>query len=113
MRIVGWGLGLTAPVTGILWLAFGNTAIVPAVSFGLVATAIQLASLRLIRPVLNEGFTRFGQRWAMGMGLRLVGVVLVFVAIAIDRELFPPLATAFGFLGVMVPLLFVEVRYVR
>jgi hypothetical protein len=40
-------------------------------------------------------------------------VVLVGVAVTLDPERFPPLPTAFAFLGVLVPLLFLEVRLVR
>ena len=39
--------------------------------------------------------------------------LLVVVAIVVDRGRFPPLPTAFGFLGVLIPLLFLEVRFVR
>jgi hypothetical protein len=39
--------------------------------------------------------------------------VLVLVAVLAERERFPPLPTAFGYLGVVVPLLFLEVRFVR
>jgi hypothetical protein len=49
----------------------------------------------------------------MGVALRLTGVVLVFVAIWIRREIFPPLPTALGYLGVVIPLLFSEVRFFR
>jgi hypothetical protein len=37
----------------------------------------------------------------------------VALAVTLDRALFPPLPTAFAFLGVLVPLLFMEVRLVR
>jgi hypothetical protein len=47
------------------------------------------------------------------MLLRGLGVALVAVAVTLDRSLFPPLPTAFAFLGVLVPLLFLEVRLVR
>jgi hypothetical protein len=47
------------------------------------------------------------------MMLRLGGVVLMGAAVVWDRTLFPPLPTAIGFLGVLIPLLFLEVRFVR
>jgi hypothetical protein len=40
-------------------------------------------------------------------------VALVAVVVALDQAHFPPLPTAFGFLGVLLPLLFLEVRLVR
>ncbi len=52
-------------------------------------------------------------RWGMGMGLRLLGVMLFAAAVLANRELFPPLPTAFGYLGVLLPLLFMEARLVR
>jgi hypothetical protein len=35
-------------------------------------------------------------------------VVLIVVAVMTHRELFPPLPTAFAYLGVLIPLLFGE-----
>ncbi|MEE8360543.1 MAG: hypothetical protein V3R71_00235 [Gemmatimonadales bacterium] len=52
----------------------------------------------------------FVRRWLVGMVFRLAGVVLVFVAVALQPELFPPLPTALGYLGVVIPLLFTEIR---
>jgi hypothetical protein len=51
--------------------------------------------------------------FAHGMLLRLAGVGLLAVAVVIDPELFPPLPAAAGFLGVLLPLLFSEVRFAR
>jgi hypothetical protein len=47
------------------------------------------------------------------MGLRLLGVVAIAVAAGLDPAHFPPLAAALGFLGVLLPLLFYEVRLIR
>jgi hypothetical protein len=47
------------------------------------------------------------------MGLRLGGVVLLMVAVVVRRDLFDPLPTALGFLGVLIPLLFFEARPTR
>jgi hypothetical protein len=33
--------------------------------------------------------------------------------VVLDRAHFPPLPTAFGFLGVLIPLLWLEARFVR
>jgi hypothetical protein len=52
-------------------------------------------------------------KWAAGMGLRLIGVAVLPVAVAVDRERFPPLAAALGYLLVLVPLLFYEIRRFR
>jgi hypothetical protein len=44
------------------------------------------------------------------MGLRFFGVVLVGIAVLAAPERFPPLAVALGFLGTLLPLLFLEAR---
>jgi hypothetical protein len=107
------GLVLTAVVTAVLVLAWGQAAVVPGVTFGLLATAIQLVSARLMRDAVQREFRALVRRWGIGMGLRLGGIVAFGVAVAVRRDLFPPLPTAFGYLGVVVPLLFTEIRFLR
>jgi hypothetical protein len=113
MKALGLGLGLTALVTGLLVLGWGREALLPGLIFGLIASSIQAISVALVRPVFNGETVRLLKRWGWGMLLRGVGVALVAVAVTLDRTLFPPLPTAFAFLGVLVPLLFMEVRLVR
>jgi hypothetical protein len=113
MKGLGLGLALTLLVSGLLVLGWGRDALVPGLVFGLIATTIQLISVALVRPVYSGETTRLLKRWGYGMLLRGLGVALVVIAVTIDRGLFPPLPTALGFLGVLVPLLFMEVRLVR
>jgi hypothetical protein len=107
------GLALTAAVTAILVLGWGTQALLPGLVFGLIATAIQAISVALVRPVFSGETVRLLKRWGIGMLLRVLGVALVALAVSLDRALFPPLPTALAFLGVLVPLLFLEVRLVR
>ena len=113
MKGLALGIGLTAVVTALLVLGWGREAFLPGVVFGLIATAIQVISVALVRPVFSGETVVVLKRWGIGMLLRGLGVALVAVAVTIDRALFPPLPTAFAFLGVLVPLLFMEVRLVR
>jgi hypothetical protein len=113
MKALGFGLALTLLVTGLLVLGWGREALLPGLIFGLIAAAIQAVSVALVRPAFTGDTTRLLKRWGMGMLLRVVGVGLVALAVSLDRSLFPPLPTAFAFLGVLVPLLFMEVRLVR
>ena len=113
MKSLGLGLGLTLLVTGLLYLGWGRSALLPGVVFGLTASAIQAISVALVRPVYTGETVRLLKRWGLGMLLRGLGVALVAIAVTIDSAVFPPLPTAFGFLGVLVPLLFMEVRLVR
>jgi hypothetical protein len=108
------GLALTLLVTLILRLGFGPGALLPALSFGAIATAIQAAAGRVVRGRAGSGsFESLVRGWAVGFGLRLLGVALMTAAIVARRDLFPPLPTAFGFLGVTIPLLFMEIRLAR
>jgi hypothetical protein len=107
------GTVLTAVVTGTLAAFWGQAALVPGVAFGLLATAIQVGAVVAVKPVWDAPFDKFLGRWGLGMGLRVGGVVVFLVAVLVDRELFPPVPTALGFLGVLIPLLFAELRFVK
>jgi hypothetical protein len=113
VRELGLGLVLTVVVTGLMVLAWGDEALIPGIAFGLLATAIQMAALGALVPLKDSSSNKFASRYLLGVMLRLIGVVAVFVAIGVKRDLFPPLPTAFGYLGVLVPLLFTEVRLFR
>lgn len=111
------GILLTAVVAGIAWRVWGEQAGIAAGIFGLLATGIQVWALALIQPVRRvEGkaaLPKFMARWGAGMGLRMLGVVALAIAAAVDRTHFPALPTALGFLGVLLPLLVLEVRLIR
>lgn len=113
MKGLGLGIALTALVTGLLYIGWGPEAVLPALVFGLLATGIQVASVALVRPAFAGDTTRLLKRWGWGMLLRMLGVALVAILATVDQTHFPPLPTALGFLGVLVPLLFLEVRLVR
>jgi hypothetical protein len=110
---LGLGVALTALVTGLLSLGWGRGAVLPALVFGLVATCIQVVSVALVRPVFAGETVPLLKRWGLGMLLRVLGIALVAVAVTVVRVHFPPLPTALGFLGVLVPLLFLELRLIR
>lgn len=113
MKLAGLGICLTALITAAAWMAWGPNAILGAAFFGVLATALQLVAVALLRPVLGGPFGVLVRRWGMGMGLRLVGVVLFAALVTLDRELFPPLPSALGYVGVVVPLLFLETRLLK
>jgi hypothetical protein len=107
------GTVLTVAISLIAWLVWGRSAILAAALFGLLATAIQTIAVHALKPALGGPFPTLVKRWAVGMGLRLAGVVLFAVAVVVDPALFPPLPAAAGYLGVVIPLLFVETRLAR
>lgn len=112
-RLAALGLVLTAAIALGLALLLGPVALLPAAVFGGVATAIQLAAVRVLGRAWQGSTTEFFKGVGAGMALRLLGVVLMALAIILDRAHFPPIPTAAGFLGVLLPLLFLEVRFVR
>lgn len=113
MKGLGLGIVLTVLVTGLLYIGWASDALIPGLVFGLLATGIQVASVALVRPAFAGETVRLMKRWGLGMLLRALGVALVVAAVMLDGALFPPLPTALAFLGVLVPLLFLEVRLVR
>jgi hypothetical protein len=113
MNGLGLGVALTILVSVLLVLGWGPDALLPGLIFGFIATAIQLISVALVRPVFHGETVRLLKRWGWGMLFRVIGVALVALAVTLDSTLFPPLPTAFAFLGVLIPLLFMEIRLVR
>ena len=113
MKAAAAGLALTVLVGAILLLTLGRAALLPSAVFGLVATAIQVVAVLILRRAERAPFHLFMRSWAAGAGLRIIGVALVAVAVTVRRDLFPPLPTALAFLGVMIPLLFMEIRPAR
>lgn len=113
-QTAGLGLGLTVVIALLFGALSGRQAMVAAAAFGGMATAIQIVAMALAGPKIGQAdFRGLLARWAVGTGLRLVGVVAVAVAVVVNRERFPPLPTALGYLAVLVPLLFFEVRRFR
>lgn len=113
MKDLGVGILLTAVVTALMVLAWGRVALIPGLSFGLLATAIHLTAVALLRPALTGSYGKLMSRWGMGMGLRLVGVALFALAVVREPGVFPALPTAVGYMGVLIPLLFFEMRLFR
>jgi len=99
------GLALTAVVT-----LFGGWS---AGVGGVVATAAQVSALALLRPVLGAPNDRFVPRWLAGMGIRAAAVFGLVIYAALHRSRLAPLAAGLGCLGVLLPLLFTETRFLK
>lgn len=113
MMEVGLGLGLTVGIGGVTWLGWDGTAALAAAGFGVLATLIHLVAVALIKPAIRGPTKTLMARWALGMGLRLAGVAVFLVLVTWKREAFPPLPAAIGYVGVLLPLLFSEMRLLR
>ena len=80
---------------------------------GLAALAAQLGAVALLRPAMRAPQPLFMARWFSGMGIRALALGAVLAIAATHRAALPPLPAALGFLGVVLPLLFLETRFLR
>jgi hypothetical protein len=99
------GLGLIVAV-----VALGGRAAGIGGGVGLVA---QLWAVALLRPKMRAPNPEFMARWLGGMGIRFLALGVLVVWAATHRASLPPLPAVLGFLGVLLPLLFLETRFLR
>lgn len=76
---------------------------------GWLATGIQMLAPRMVRRWAPDR-SNVTRTYAVGMALRVVGVMVLGVLITIDSGMFPPGPAALGYLGVLLPLLWLETR---
>lgn len=106
---------LLAGAAGLVgWAAGGRVAGLAAFEFGALAAVLQTVAATLAAPKLAAGDYRgLLWRWSAGMGVRFLGILVLPVAVLADRRAFPPLPCGLGYLAVLVPLLFFEIRRFR
>ena len=80
---------------------------------GAVAVAAQLVAVALLRPAMGAPQPVFMARWLAGMGVRALALGALLVFAAIERAALAPLPASLGFLGVLLPLLFVETEFLK
>ncbi len=78
----------------------------PAAIGGGVALIAQLWAVALLRPKMRAPNPEFMARWLGGMGIRVLGIGVVLIVSA-------TLPALLGYLGVLLPLLFLETRFLR
>ncbi len=78
----------------------------PAAIGGGMALLAQFWAVALLRPKMRAPNPEFMARWLGGMGIRLLGVGVVLIVSA-------TLPALLGYLGVLLPLLFLETRFLR
>ena len=103
----------TAGVTAVAWLLWGTTGAQSALLFGAVATGIQLLADRLARRLGVVATVDRLMVYSIGVVLRIGGVALIGVAAVTWGEAFSPPGAAMGYLGVLLPLLYLETRLER
>ena len=85
----------------------------PAGIGGGVALGAQLWAVALLRPKMGAPTPEFMGRWLGGIAIRFVAVGALMIWAATHRASLPPLPAALGYLGVLLPLLFLETRFLR
>jgi hypothetical protein len=101
------GLGVLL-VAGAGWLG-GR----PGAIGGAVALAAQLVAVALLRPGMQAHQREFMARWIGGMVVRVLGLGGLIAVAATHRAALPLLHTSLAFLGVLLPLLFLEIRFLK
>lgn len=91
-------------------LLWGPDAVLAAMAFGALATAIQLVAARIATRLGAPATPDNLRVYVLGMVLRIAGVAAIAVAVSLDRASFPPGAAALGYLGSLLPLMWLETR---
>ena len=94
-------------------LARGGSAAVASACGSCLATAAQGTAVALLRPAMGAPAPAFMQRWAAGMAVRGASALVLVGLVVVARAALPALWMAIGYLGVLLPLLFVETRFLR
>jgi len=103
--LAGLGIGLVVAAT-----MLGGK---PAAIGGGVAVVAQTWAVLLLRPGMRAPNPQFMARWLGGMGIRFLALGVLLVWSVTHRASLPPLPAALGFLGVLLPLLYLETRFLR
>lgn len=109
-RRIVWGVTSTVVATAVAGLVWGTPALRGAATFGLIATALQLLAARMMARTGIPAALDHLKVYLSGVALRLTGVLLLLIAVLLDRADFLPLASATGYLGTVLPLLYLETR---
>jgi hypothetical protein len=102
-------------------VAIGTTLVVlaaliggkPAAIGGGVAVVAQLWAVALLRPKMRAPNPEFMARWLGGMGIRFLAMGALLAWAVTHRASLPPLPAVLGYLGVLLPLLFLETRFLK
>jgi hypothetical protein len=80
---------------------------------GGIAALTQLAAVALLRPAMAAPQQVFMARWYAGMGVRALVLGLLLAVSATHRSALPLLETMLGYVAVLLPLLFLETRFLK
>ena len=110
LRRLQLGVAATAAITTLVWLLWSRTVVTAALVFGLAATTIQMVAARIASRLGKPATPDQLRVYVIGMALRVLGVAALGLAVTLDRATFPPGAAALGYLGTLLPLMWLETR---
>jgi hypothetical protein len=80
---------------------------------GGAAVIAQVWAVLLLRPKMRAPNPEFMARWLGGMAIRFLALVAVAVWTITHPASIPPVPALLSYLGVLLPLLFLETRFLR
>ena len=80
---------------------------------GGVAVIAQVWAVLLLRPKMRAPNPEFMGRWLGGMAVRFLALLALAVWTITHPASIPPVPALLGYLGVLLPLLFLETRFLR
>lgn len=92
---------------------WGSVAAMAALMFGLIATLLQLLAARQMARTGRPAELDHLKVYLIGVVLRFGGVLILGLLATFSPRLFPPLPSALGYLGTVLPLLYLETRLTR
>lgn len=104
---------LAAALAAVAAAARGTGGAAGSLAGSALACLAQVAAVGLLQPAMGARTPAFMRRWAAGMAIRGGSAVLLAVLVLVARGTLPALWTVVGYFGVLLPLLFVETRYLR
>ena len=113
VALVGSGFALSLGIVALALAAGGRGAAAAALSGAALAGLAQVVAVVLLRPAMGAPTPVFMQRWLSGMAVRGVSTLALAALLVMFRDRLPVLWMAAGYLGVLLPLLFVETRFLR
>jgi dipeptide/tripeptide permease len=109
--LMGAALAAAVVVTGALWR--GPEAALAGLLGAAVALAAQAGAVALLRPAMGDRTPEFVSRWALGMAVRGASFLVVALLLIVLKDRLPVFWIAAGYLVVLMPLLFVETRFLK
>lgn len=120
-RVVAAGALLVAGTIGTGWAIWGSEALVATSASASLAWLVHVVAASRLRRTLAaepEGLAGANLKglagaFVFGMGLRLLGVAVVTAAVLTERTWFPTAPSLLSYGAVLVPLLFMELRFLK